>query len=132
MPGLEENRKMGSAGSYLVGTKGTCWVVGSHNNSALLVPETKRKEFGKPKQAAPPSRGHAEEFLMAARGEIPYDAPLSHFGYGGKLTAVALMANIAVRAKGKLLYDAKAQRFTNSDEANKLMTRKPRDGWYVS
>jgi len=68
---------------------------------------------------------------MAARGEIPYNAPLSHFGYGGKLTAVALMANIAARVKGTLLYDAKAQRFTNSDEANKLMTRKPRDGWYA-
>jgi len=131
MPGLEENRDMRSAGSYLVGTKGTCWVVGSHNNSAVLVPETKRKEFGNPKRTAPPSRGHAEEFLMAARGEIPYNAPLSHFGYGGKLTAVALMANIAARVKGKLLYDAKAQQFTNSDEANKLMTRKPRDGWYV-
>lgn len=131
MPDLEEDRKMGSAGSYLVGTKGTCWVVGSHNNSALLVPETKRKAFGKPKKAAPPSRGHANEFLMAARGEIPYNAPLSHFGYAGSLTAFALMGNIAVRVKGKLLYDAKKQRFTNSEQANKLMTRKPRDGWYV-
>jgi predicted dehydrogenase len=130
MPGLEENRKMGSAGSYLVGTKGTCWVVGSHNNSAILVPETRRQEFGRPQQAAPPSRGHANEFLMAAKGEIPYNAPLSHFGYGGKLSAVALMGNIAARVKGKLLYDEKAQRFTNSDEANKLMTRNPRDGWY--
>lgn len=41
------------------------------------------------------------------------------------------MGNIAVRVKGKLLYDAKKQRFTNSEQANKLMTRKPRDGWYV-
>ena len=131
MPGLEENRKMGSAGSYLVGTKGTCWVVGSHNNSAILVPETRRQQFARPPQAASPSRGHANEFLMAAKGEIPYNAPLSHFGYGGQLTAVALMGNIAARVKGKLLYDEKAQRFTNSEEANKLMTRTPRDGWYV-
>jgi len=41
------------------------------------------------------------------------------------------MGNIAARVKGKLLFDAKEQRFTNSDEANRLMTRKPRDGWYV-
>jgi len=95
------------------------------------VPEARRKAFGKPKRSAPPSRGHEKEFLMAARGEIPYDAPLSHFGYGGKLTAFALMGNIAARVKGKLLFDAKEQRFTNSDEANRLMTRKPRDGWYV-
>lgn len=122
---------MGKAGSYLVGTKGTCWVVGSHNNSAVIVPEAKRKAFGKPKRSAPPSRGHEKEFLMAAKGEIPYNAPLSHFGCGGQLVAFALMGNIAARVKGKLLFDPKAQRFTNSAEANKLMTRKPRDGWYV-
>jgi len=131
MPGLEEGRKMGGAGSYLVGTKGTCFVMGGHNNSCVLVPETKRKEFGKPKQAAPKSRGHEREFIMAAKGEIPYNAPLSHFGYGGKLTAVALMATVAARVKGKLLYDAKTHRFTNSAEANKLMSRRPRKGWDV-
>jgi predicted dehydrogenase len=131
IPGLEEGRKMGNAGSYLVGTKGTCWVVGSHNNSATLVPETLRKEVGKPEQLAPKSLGHEREFIMAAKGEIPYNAPLSHFGYGGKLTAVALMANIAARVKGKLMYDAKTHRFTNSEEANKLMSRKPRDGWNI-
>ena len=68
---------------------------------------------------------------MAAKGEISYNAPLSHFGYGGKLTAMALMGNTAARVKGKLLFDAKKMCFTNSDEATELMTRKPRDGWYV-
>ena len=128
---LEEQRKIGSAGSYLMGTKGTVWVQGSHNNSARLIPEAKAKVFGRPKSSAPKSRGHEKEFLMAAKGEIAYNAPLSNFGYGGKLTAVALMANIAARVKGKLLYDAKTHKFTNSDAANKLMTRKPRPGWYV-
>ena len=131
MPGLEKGRKMGKAGSYLVGTKGVIWVIGSHNNSARLVPETRSKEFGRPKQSTPPSRGHEKEFLMAAKGEIPYNAPLSHFGYGGMLTAMALMGNIAARAKGKLLFDSEKKCFTNSDVANKLMTRKPRGGWYV-
>jgi hypothetical protein len=105
--------------------------MGGHNNSCVLVPDSKRKEFGKPKQAAPKSRGHEKEFLMAAKGEIPYNAPLSHFAYGGKLTAVALMANIAARVKGKLLYDPEKHRFTNSAEANKLMSRRPRKGWDV-
>jgi predicted dehydrogenase len=132
MPGIEEGREVKGDGSYLVGTKGTCWIVGAHNNSALLVPEARRKEFGKPKELVPASRGHRQEFVMAAKGEIPYDAPLSHFGYAGKLTAVNLMGNIAARVKGKLLYDAKTQRFSNSDEANALLTRTPRDGWYVS
>ncbi|MDP6635696.1 MAG: Gfo/Idh/MocA family oxidoreductase [Phycisphaerae bacterium] len=131
VPGLEEGRKVGSAGSYIVGTKGVCWVMGSHNNSAILVPETARKAFGQVKQVAPKSRGHEREFIAAAKGEIPYNAPLSHFGYGGKLTAFALMGNIAARVKGKLLYDAKQRKFTNSEAATKLMNRKPRDGWYL-
>jgi hypothetical protein len=79
---------------------------------------------------APKSLGHEREFIAAAKGEIAYNAPLSHFGYGGKLTAVALMGNIAAQVKGKLLYDGKKQCFTNSDAANKLMNRKPRDGWF--
>ena len=95
-------------------------------------PESRAKAFGKPKKTSPPLRNHAQEFLMAAKGEIPYNAPLSKFAYGGKLTAFALMGNIAARVKGKLLYDAKKHQFTNSDEANKLMTRKPREGWYLS
>jgi hypothetical protein len=129
--GLDAGRKMGSAGSYIVGTKGICWVMGSHNNGATLVPEAARKAFGKVTDVAPKSRGHEKEFIMAAKGEIAYNAPLSHFGYGGKLTAVALMGNIAARVKGKLLFDGKKQQFTNSEAANKLMTYKPRDGWYV-
>ncbi|MDP6044566.1 MAG: Gfo/Idh/MocA family oxidoreductase [Phycisphaerae bacterium] len=131
IPGLEEGRKMGSAGSYIVGTKGICWVMGSHNNGAILVPESARKAFGQVKVVAPKSRGHEREFIAAAKGEIAYNAPLSHFGYGGKLTAFALMGNIAARVKGKLLYDAKAREFTNSEAATKLMNRKPRDGWYL-
>jgi len=130
IPGLEKGRNQGSAGSFMVGTKGVCWVVGSHNNSAVLVPESARKEFGRPEKAAPPSRGHEKEFLMAAKGEIPYNAPLSHFGYGGMLTAVALMGNIAARVKGELKFDPKTRKFTNSEEANKLMNRDPRKGWF--
>ena len=131
IPGLSKGQNMGSAGSYIVGTKGICWVMGSHNQSATLVPESARKAFGKPKDLAPKPRGHEREFIAAAKGEIAYNAPLSHFGYGGKLTAVALMGNIAAQVKGKLLYDGKKQCFTNSEAANKLMTCKPRDGWYV-
>jgi len=129
--GLEAGRALGGSGCFLVGTKGTVWVTGGHNNSAMLIPESKRRAFGRPKIVAPASRGHNKEFVMAAKGLIPYNAPLSHFGYAGKLTAFALMANIAGRVPGKLLYDAKAQRFTNSDAANKLLTRKPREGWYL-
>ncbi len=40
------------------------------------------------------------------------------------------MGNLAMKLPGKkLMYDAKTLQFTNSDEANKLLKRNPRDGW---
>lgn len=39
-------------------------------------------------------------------------------------TATALMDNIAATVKGKL-------RFTNREQTKKLLTRRPRNGWYL-
>lgn len=127
---LEERRELKGVGSYFVGTRGTLWFSGGYNESALLIPESYRKSFGS-QEIVIPRRGHSQEFLAAAKGLLPYNAPLSNFGYGGMLTATALMGNIAARVKGKLLYDSRKLRFTNSEQANKLLTRNPRDGWYV-
>ena len=130
-PELEKGRKLGTAGALLIGTKGTVLIQGGHNNSAILIPETKRKAHGKPKIVAPKSRGHNTEFVMAAKGQIPYNAPLSHFAYGAHLTGVCLLGNIAMQVGGKLKFDPETLKFTNSEKANRLLTRKPRPGWYV-
>jgi predicted dehydrogenase len=127
---LEEGRELRSSGSYILGTRGTIWFSGGYNDSVALIPDAYRKSFGK-QEIVIPRKNHTQEFLEAAKGLIPYDAPLSHFGYGAKLTSSSLMANIAARVKGKLLYDSRTLRFTNSDRANELCTRKPRPGWYI-
>ena len=127
---LESERELGGSGSYLVGTKGTLWLKGGYVESPRLIPEAFRRESGKMKSIVPRTN-HVQEFIDAAKGITAYDAPLSHFGYGGILTASALMGNIATHFDGKLKYDAAARRFSNEASANGLLRRKnPRPGWY--
>ena len=46
------------------------------------------------------------------------------------LSKNAVLGNIAQRNKGKILrFNAKDEKFTNDDEANKLFQRAYREGW---
>jgi predicted dehydrogenase len=127
---LEAERKLGHHGCFFVGDKGTVWIQGGHNNSAVLIPEAKRKALGKVEITAPRSIGHNAEFISAAKGETAFDAPLSHFGYAGPMTATILLGNLASRFEGKLAFDPAVRKFVDNDQANALMTRRPRSGWY--
>ena len=40
-----------------------------------------------------------------------------------------LIGNVALLVRGKLSYDFRTGRFTNSDQANALLKRDPRPGW---
>ena len=128
---LEADRELKGVGSYLIGTKGTLWLQGGYVGSPILIPDTFRRSVGRPENIAPRSN-HVGEFLQAAKGLIPYDAPRSHFGYAGPFTASALMGNIAARVDGPLVYDAARKSFANNDVANRLLTRtNPRPDWYL-
>jgi len=49
--------------------------------------------------------------------------------HAGLLTEACLLANIALRVDRKLLWDGPNLKFTNSEEANKLLHREYRSGW---
>ena len=68
---------------------------------------------------------HARNFLDCVKSR---KTPTCDVEYGHRCTSAALIANIAHRSKAYLEWDAKAERFTNNDAANKLLTyeyRKP-------
>lgn len=68
---------------------------------------------------------HARNFLDCVKSR---KTPTCDVEYGHRCTTAALIANIAHRSKAYLEWDAKAERFTNNDAANKLLTveyRKP-------
>ena len=49
--------------------------------------------------------------------------------HAGLLAAVVLMGNIAIRTHQKLLWGGDSLRFTNSEEANRLINPPYREGW---
>jgi predicted dehydrogenase len=129
----EKGRKLPRTGTMFVGTKGVLQVTGDYNNSPMLIPETARQAFGKPKTTVPPSKSksHADEFLDAARGDQPWNSTLSNFGYAGPMTSVIILGIISQRLASKLTFDPKTLKFTGSkaDAANALLRRVERPGW---
>jgi hypothetical protein len=39
------------------------------------------------------------------------------------------LGNVAFRAGGKVVWDAKATKITNNEAANRFLSREPRKGW---
>lgn len=122
------NVKLPRTGNLIIGTKGTMLIEGDYWNSPRLLPESKAKDFGKPKRTIERSPGHHREFLMACRGEKPREFSRSNFGYAGPMTANVQLGNLCARA-GKKLELNEAGEITNDPDINKLAWREPRKGW---
>lgn len=127
---LEEGRRLGAAGGgvLFVGDKGKmmCSVYGSNPR---IIPETKMREYKRPKKTIPRSPGIHEEWIEAIKNGTQ---PTTHFDYAAKLTETMLLGNIAIRMadRNKILhYDGKKMQFTNMPEANQFLSREYRPGW---
>ncbi|MDZ7317157.1 MAG: Gfo/Idh/MocA family oxidoreductase [candidate division KSB1 bacterium] len=124
---LEDEREFGewNGGILWIGDKGK---ILSHatGQSPRLLPESRMKSFKKPPKTLPRSIGHYEEWIVACKGGAPAGAD---FAYGGPLTELVLLGNIALRIQKRLYWDGQAKRFTNSDEANKLIEEPYHNGW---
>jgi predicted dehydrogenase len=124
--GLPEDDTMGDNGRLLVGDKG--FILGNR-----VYPESLREGTSRRPQHLPSSPGHHLEWVNACRGE---PAAGSNFDFAGPLTEVVLLGNVALRTqlrteltKHKLLWDPKAFKFTNLDDANQFLKREYRQGW---
>jgi predicted dehydrogenase len=69
---------------------------------------------------------HAQRFIQAVRERHPFNADIEN---GHRATTVALLGNIAYKTGEKLVWDAERERVTNSEAANRLLRRAPRDGF---
>ena len=71
--------------------------------------------------------GHQNDWIRACKEG---KAPCSSFDYGGPLTEMALLGMIAIQVKDQHLeWDSKNLRFTNNEDANKLLHIEYRKGW---
>ena len=85
-----------------------------------------RKERTRP---PPTTTGEASSRASLARG---VGKTGSHFGYSGPLTEAVLLGSIAIRVpETTLRWDTATLKFTNSETATALVTKKYRKGWEV-
>ncbi len=99
-----------------------------------IIPEARRREFGRPPRHLERSPGHHQEWINACKGGKP--AGSNFPDHAGLLAEVVLLGNVALRASikekligAKLLWDGAAFRFTNLPEANAYLTKEYRAGW---
>ena len=123
-----DGRKLPRTGNLIVGTKGKMLVEGDYWDSPRLIPESKMKEFGKPKRLLERSPGHHKEFIQACMGEKPREFSQSNFGYSGPMTANIQLGNLCARAGKKLELNEQGE-ITSDPAVNDLAWREPRKGW---
>jgi predicted dehydrogenase len=122
---LEKDRKLPTNGSLFVGETGKLLVTDAA--SPRLIPESKMKDFKRPEKSLPRSAGHKAEWLQACKGGKP--AGSNFTDYGGPLTEVVLLGNLAVRVGKKIEWDAVNLKAKNAPEADPYIRREYRKGW---
>ncbi|VGO23544.1 Gfo/Idh/MocA family protein [Pontiella sulfatireligans] len=125
---IKDGSKLPRTGNLIVGSKGKMLVQGDYWNSPRIIPEAKRREFGRPEKLLERSPGHHAEFLMACRGEKPREFSQSNFSYSGPMTANIQLGNLCARAGKKLVLN-EAGEITSDPKINELAWREPRKGW---
>jgi hypothetical protein len=123
------------SGSLFIGTKGKLFVEGDYGNTPQLIPRTFQENSKDDRDKLPKyelSPGHRAEFILACRGEKPWNYPGTNFsGYGGPLTENMLLGSLAIKIGQigfKIECDAEKREVTTK-EGRDLLAREYRKGW---
>ena len=123
---LGEEALNGEGGAILVGSKGKL-IYNTYGLRSRLLPTSLEQSVGAPKQTLPRiTTSHEQNWADAAKGNGTASCPIE---YAAKLTEVMLLGVVALRAGGKIHYDAANMRSTNLPAANEFLRREPRSGW---
>jgi predicted dehydrogenase len=125
-PELDSDALWKADGLMFRGEKGV--ILSGFSGGPRLLPEAKNAEFTPPPKTIPRSVGHYDEWVAAAKGGKPANC---EFGFGSRLTEVALLGVIAQRTVKSLSWDADSMRITNDAEADALVSGSYRAGWCV-
>jgi hypothetical protein len=109
-----------------VGTKGFMGTSG-RGESVSLIPESKMKDYQKPKPVLKRSPGHFQDWIRACKGGDP---ACSNFSIAGPYAEWMLLGAISWRFPNeKLQWDGPNLRFTNNEKANDYVKPRFRAGW---
>ena len=133
---IKPGEKVADSGSLLIGDKGVLFSPNDYGAHFRLTPEdqfkgvqTKNPEKGPMGADKDPDPAMKKEWADAIKAGKP-ELASSHFGYSARLTEAMLLGNIAVRFAGQTLeWNASLQRFTNSSDATKFVSKEYRKGW---
>ena len=117
--------KIPGNGSLFIGTKGAM-ATGSRGEGVWLLPAARWAEYRLPPQVLKRGINHQQDWIRACKGGDP---GVSQFSVATKYIEWLVLGAVAVQVPGKLLWDGKNMRFTNSAEANKLIRPAERKGW---
>ncbi len=112
-------------GAVFVGTKGMMSTV-ERGEGVQLLPLSRWQDYTLPPQLLTRSPGHMLDWVRYCKGGEP---SCSNFSISGPFAEWMLLGVIAFRVPGKLQWDSKNLRFTNSAEANQYVKPAFRKGW---
>ncbi|MFB3777630.1 MAG: Gfo/Idh/MocA family protein [Bryobacteraceae bacterium] len=112
-------------GSVFVGSKG--WMAtASRGEGVWLLPASRWADYKLPPQMIPRGVNHQQDWIRACKGGTP---GVSQFSIASKYIEWLALGTVAQQVPGKLLWDARNMRFSNSQEANKYLKPFLRKGW---
>lgn len=127
--------KFPTGGGMLVGSRGAIVYDPIYNGTpgaivpglVRLIPEELNNSYKRPEKTLARPKSHWLEWIECAKAG---KQPSADFAYGGLITQIALLGDLAIRNKGKVLqYDAKHGKFKNCDSANEAFKDYARPGW---
>ena len=107
------------------GTEG--WIQANYNDRSLKAqPESILKSPTGPDEIHLPLKSEKRDFIDAikTRGQTLADAEVGH-----RTTSLCQLGHIAIQVGRKLKWDPDAERFTNDETANRLLSRSLRSPW---
>ncbi len=127
---LEPGRLLAPNGSLIIGTKATV-LADTYYDKVTIIPDAKMAELAPslPGKTIPRvGMTHFMEWVRACKGGV---AAGSSFDYASGLTQVALLSNLAIRARRPIEWDGAAGRVTNLPDANRFVSQTYRPGFGV-
>ena len=125
-----QGEEAADSGLLIVGEKGTFCSKNDYGAEHVLLPKEKFRDVKRPEPTLPRSPGHFREWVDAIQANDPGKA-LSNFGYAGRLTETVVLGVVALKAGGKIEWDADAMRAKGRPEADQYIRRDYRKGFSI-
>ncbi len=111
-------------GAFFEGEKGT--LICDYETREITINDQRMTDLPNLESTLPRSPGHQQNFIDGLKSR---NQPESNLAYVRKMTMPMHLGLISWRLNRTLFWDEQLEKCTGDDEANQLLSRKPRDKW---